>query len=165
MGQGHFRCPEKQFAIFCLYPTTNLLLLGNPRGWNSTIYIYSATLGPSWNFSLAEILANPSLQDGPLSGVIIFLIQPPTQPPGHPVLKLLNWYISAAPHWIFPYFWTCTKGTKPKLKVALNEDNLRWKMTSNLRWPPRDDNLKGKTTSNGRQPALKYDLQRKTDDL
>jgi hypothetical protein len=32
--------------------------------------IVIATLGPSWNFSLAENLASLSLQDGPQSGTI-----------------------------------------------------------------------------------------------
>ena len=49
--------------------------------------------------------------------------------------------------------------------MKITYDDLQFKMTSIRREPPRDDNLKGKTTSNGRQPAMKYDLQRKTDDL
>ena len=50
-----------------------------------------ATLGLSWNLSLAEDLESLSLQDGPQSGTIIFIIHPATHPathpPGHPVLN------------------------------------------------------------------------------
>jgi hypothetical protein len=34
------------------------------------VWVDIATLGPSWNFSLAENLASLSLQDGPQSGII-----------------------------------------------------------------------------------------------
>jgi hypothetical protein len=56
-----------------------------------------ATLGPSWNFSLSEILASLSLQDGPQSGTII------TRPP-HKLWKIPHklWQI---PHklWQIPH--------------------------------------------------------------
>ena len=40
-----------------------------------------ATLGPSWNFSLAENLASLSLQDGPRSGYIIAIDRRPSGRP------------------------------------------------------------------------------------
>jgi hypothetical protein len=44
------------------------------------------TLGPSWNFSLAESLASLSLQYGPQSGIIIS--QTARHPPSHPANRL-----------------------------------------------------------------------------
>ena len=43
-----------------------------------------ATLGPSWNFGLAESLASLSLQDGPRSGYIIAIDR---QPSGRPAIR------------------------------------------------------------------------------
>ena len=40
-----------------------------------------ATLGQSWNFSLAENLKSLDLQDGPKSGITFLNSYPPTQPP------------------------------------------------------------------------------------
>jgi hypothetical protein len=48
-------------AHFLVYPSYHVWQVYN------TIF---ATLGPSWNFSLAENLASLSLQDGPRSGII-----------------------------------------------------------------------------------------------
>ena len=45
---------------------------------------FIATLGPSWNISLVKNLKSLSLQDGPQSGTIIFIIHPATQPATHP---------------------------------------------------------------------------------
>jgi hypothetical protein len=61
---------------------------------HNILYLFSAfsmviaTLGPSWNFSLPENLASLSLQDGPRSGMIIYLVQPANQPPSHPPSQL-----------------------------------------------------------------------------
>jgi hypothetical protein len=43
-----------------------------------------ATLGPSWNFSLAESLASLSLQDGPRSGYIIAIDRTAVRPSVRP---------------------------------------------------------------------------------
>jgi hypothetical protein len=65
-----------------------------------------ATLGPSWNFSLSEILASLSLQDGLQSGIIIS--QPASQkashPPTQPSAYLEKWSISATTSQILPKF-------------------------------------------------------------
>ena len=52
-----------------------------------------ATLGLSWNFSLAENLASLSLQDRLRSGIIIS--QPASQPASQPSAYLEKWNISS----------------------------------------------------------------------
>jgi hypothetical protein len=53
-------------------------------GW--LLLIHFATLGPSWNFSLSEILVSLSLQDGLRSGIIIG--EPTSQPATQPAFNL-----------------------------------------------------------------------------
>ena len=52
----------------------HVVVIGKCSQWcmevNVSLNVSIATLGTSWNFSLAENLASLSLQDGPLSGII-----------------------------------------------------------------------------------------------
>ena len=55
------------------------------RAARKTSYDDIAKLGPSWNFSLAENLKSLSLQDGPQSGIIFWIVTPPHSLRNQPV--------------------------------------------------------------------------------
>jgi hypothetical protein len=65
-----------------------------------------ATLGSSWNFSLSEILAIFSLQDGLRSGIIITKTSRPASQPASWPPTYINWYISATNSQTLPKFET-----------------------------------------------------------
>jgi hypothetical protein len=104
-------------SLLHLYFKCALLELGGlPCSWANVVVAINgviATLGLSWNLSLAEDLESLSLQDGPQSGTIIYIS---SAPPGAKLLKLI--YLSNN-SLDLPQLLNLSK-----LKVALNKANL-----------------------------------------
>ena len=95
-----------------------------------------ATLGPSWNFSLTEILVSLSLQDGLRSGIIIG--QPTSRPASHPAFRL---------PWKVENLSSHSSDLTQTLKLSLGDETkiykcLQLKTAFNRRRPSTEDNLK-----------------------
>ena len=96
------------------------------------MYPLFATLGPSWNLSLAESLESLSLQDGPQSGIIFRIVTHPPHPPTHPSHRISLWepflrnYLPDLPH---------------LLNLSLRDQT---KILNCFKWrrPPAEDDLK-----------------------
>ena len=81
-----------------------------------------ATLGPSWNFSLAENLKSLSLQDGPRSGIIIGIVTI--------YVAAIPLYVAATPLYMWlllHYMWLLLPSHRISLKVEyLSNQWLDW---------------------------------------
>ena len=99
------------------------------------VYFLFATLGPSWNFSLAENQKSLDLQDGPWSGITFWIVtHPTTNPPNH--RKRLRYGISQQPlirssqNFEPKFRWPNQNRKCLKWREVQTEIYLPWKMTS-----------------------------------